>query len=142
MVCTVCQVPLPIVETTYPTLCRCLAVVGTTPRNPSLVTLAALSRSGTVDTTVVGYRVTRCPSRSTTTVARWCSLDRISRCTWSQSVIARPLNETNRSPGWKPAALAGDAGSLGRQARVGSRTSVLETATTHWEMPLTEVVGW
>src|ERR1700712_1671897 len=93
------------------------------------------------ETTVEGRRVSRLPSRSTTTVAVWVPLERISFCTWVQLVTGVPLKETIRSPVRKPAALAGATGSAVVHLRAGWSRLSWVTAITHEETVSTVVVA-
>ena len=56
-------------------------------------------------------------------------------------MIGAPLMETNRSPAWKPAVLAGASGSEDVHVRGGLSTFASVTAITHSETELTVVVG-
>ena len=92
------------------------------------------------ETVVLVVRVTSRPARSTTIVAVPPPLPRIAACMASQSGTGLPLNDTIRSPGRNPAALAGDTGSVALQARCSSMLALV-TAITHCETSSTVVVG-
>ncbi len=91
---------------------------------------------------MLGRRVTCWPSRSTTTVAAWSPLARISRCTWLQLVTSAPLKETKRSPGLNPATFAGASTSPAWHGRGALSRLAWVTAITHWETASTVVVGF
>src|SRR5207249_1478943 len=86
---------------------------------------------------IVAWRVTCSPLRSTTTGTFLPGLRLIRSESLFQSVVRTPAKDTILSPGLRPAAAAGDAGSLFLQV---SRFSLC--AITHWETELTVVVCW
>ena len=62
------------------------------------------------------------PPRSTTSVIVWPADWRISGVTWSQVETGVPFTETMRSPFWRPATAAGEAGSPATHAGWGWAT--------------------
>ena len=81
--------------------------VGTTPRNPTSISVASVSDVGRGVTIVLVVAVTSLPSRSTTITAWPLSFSRISFWSWVQPVTSVPLNDTIVSPGLEPGLLRG-----------------------------------
>ncbi len=106
---------------------------GETPSCPTRSVRPGSSREGRSASTISGRNVRCRPSRSTTSSTGPAGIARICSTRRSQLRTGRPWKDTTRSPGWSPAALAGDSAPAGQSAA--------GVAGTHSAMVATVVVA-